>query len=1511
MAPEQASGKIDEVGKLADVYSLGAILYCLLTGRPPFQAANPMDTLLQVLDKEPIALRELNASIPRDLETIAMKCLEKDPQQRYESSKLLANDLERFLSDEPILAKPLSLAGHVWRRARKHRRFLNSIFATVAASISLTIVGWAIWDFYHRQQLSLLTVGTEGYPLTAELLHETEDRVLQSFTVPTETPVEVAAGQYRIRATGPGLLGQTFHVSLNRGSERKFDIDLAKQRLWKPIGLEPSEEYELINFTGQMDIILLERRFGRTALRRLDGATRRSVWESPIGRSLPESTDENERRWKQLTTPWADSVLSDNSFPILLKPAADLDGDGQHDLVYYWPKRDDIPTVALSGATGKLLWQRSWEGKQRIAAPISTADVENDGGQDLIVAAYRLEAEGIRIEALSGKDGKTLWQRELSELKPAADTTGGIWSSQATDRWKYEYRFGCDAQVLETEDGPVVSFHHGRYVAGVKLSNGELAWKTIDIRFEPAAHPQLIDTNGDGTIDSLAALSSSNSASMRDLSVVSLDDGALLWSKLVNLVISGDLRNDWINRRLPCLVDLNKDNKPEIVLPSPVATSQGLEVSVIDAHSGETRWEHVISPTARTNFRLLLQVPDIDGDGVDDLAITSRSTLYSDGFNSVGLGDSERLFVDVLSGTNGASISVAQPTIRFAGLQTAESLELGPNGIDGLPELVFTIESDSVSKLKEAFFISAATGVITRKLASSHAICFADFNGDGLRDVFVERRTNESKQLNVVAGQPPEPWRRLGNLKPAEDYDRDGLIDMVAISGDKEKLLQMISGNDGRVIWQTAVKWSDVRAHVPQTFGSNGSTFMDPGLIPLKLPLGDLDRDGTADLLISARSSWGPKTVSGPFPLMAISGATGRKLWDSPIWQRPPHTLGNHVWSGWHIDSLESVCADLHGDGIPKIVCLHHLTWVDQHQGIFTSNAQLCLTVTNGYDGSIIWTTPIGPSATLEMISKDHLPVVMSRDIQDLNGDGVADLVVTVPEYQHNGKSDGIGTELWAVSGQDGLVLWKHPLKHVKYPKEHQGKFTDQYQIASAKVVDLDADDRPEVIIADVDASNDLGGPVFSVVVLEGNDGSVRWEWGWNDKVGSEIYLPEVVIANLDGDGRHSVGVRFNDPVVDSSKDTLLFFDSDGQERWRKQVGPALFGNGRFENGQQKKKVVPVDLTLDGRHEVVLATTHYVKAINGVGESMWDENLGSGSAWIDNVIFGEDSPTIIVGNNNAYFGLSGLTGKRLWAGKGLSANQSKSVTENWCLPAEGPELPRILSVSGDQAVTRICQSVEPNEDVNTSNSLSRLSRFNRMKDPRLARPLPWVEPKPIFRFTFSQSVLSLVLLPGWLLLRALRRWRLSVRGLLLAPMFVAIWMSAVYAFCRLITLPGYDIPISTIAVTGLRGLIALPFVWLSLVWLIKRRWWRLAALVATAVISAFTVGTIVYSDSVQKLQPLEYYVWTWNTSMTVLIWGMLVAGWLAMAVVISISAIGYVRKRLVNGHEIADPAASV
>ncbi len=139
MPPEQASGKRGHVGPRSDVYSLGAILQHLLTARAPFAAGSVTDTLQQVLHSEPVSPRVLNPSVPVDLETICLKCLQKEQARRYATAGELAEELGRFLRGEPILARPVGVADKTWRWCRRKPALATSLFLGVLLVLVLGI----------------------------------------------------------------------------------------------------------------------------------------------------------------------------------------------------------------------------------------------------------------------------------------------------------------------------------------------------------------------------------------------------------------------------------------------------------------------------------------------------------------------------------------------------------------------------------------------------------------------------------------------------------------------------------------------------------------------------------------------------------------------------------------------------------------------------------------------------------------------------------------------------------------------------------------------------------------------------------------------------------------------------------------------------------------------------------------------------------------------------------------------------------------------------------------------------------------------------------------------------------------------------------------------------------------------------------------------------------------------------------------------------------------------------
>ena len=148
MAPEQAEGKRDAAGPAVDIYALGAILYETITGRPPFRGASSTDTVHLLLTQDPVPPSRLNGKTPRDLETICLKCLQKDPERRYATCAALADDLDRFLNGETISARPEGVAARLIRRVRRRPVLAGAIALAVCSTIALG--GGGLWFLSDR-----------------------------------------------------------------------------------------------------------------------------------------------------------------------------------------------------------------------------------------------------------------------------------------------------------------------------------------------------------------------------------------------------------------------------------------------------------------------------------------------------------------------------------------------------------------------------------------------------------------------------------------------------------------------------------------------------------------------------------------------------------------------------------------------------------------------------------------------------------------------------------------------------------------------------------------------------------------------------------------------------------------------------------------------------------------------------------------------------------------------------------------------------------------------------------------------------------------------------------------------------------------------------------------------------------------------------------------------------------------------------------------------------------------
>lgn len=268
MPPEQAAGQGDEVDQRSDVYALGAILYALLTGRPPFQAATAMETMIQVLDQEPVPVSQLNASIPRDLETICLKCLQKEPAKRYVSAETLAEDLQRYLDDEPIVARPPTRAEQLGRWVRKNKATAigTGLVAGTLIVATLVSVSFAIEASRQRDLASDQRDAAES----AEAKAREQANIAEAQTELAEKQRVVAED----KTAEAQQKAKDLQTIVDFQSEQVSGIDVEgvgasfRNSLLSELGMQP-EEVADGDFTG-MALQILDRHIFRPTLKSID-----------------------------------------------------------------------------------------------------------------------------------------------------------------------------------------------------------------------------------------------------------------------------------------------------------------------------------------------------------------------------------------------------------------------------------------------------------------------------------------------------------------------------------------------------------------------------------------------------------------------------------------------------------------------------------------------------------------------------------------------------------------------------------------------------------------------------------------------------------------------------------------------------------------------------------------------------------------------------------------------------------------------------------------------------------------------------------------------------------------------------------------------------------------------------------------------------------------------------------------------------------------------------------------
>jgi Protein kinase domain/FG-GAP-like repeat len=1142
VSPEQASLVSRPVDARSDVYSLGASLYELATGKPVYDGETLQRLLAQIRDSEPIPPRRHRPDLPRDLETILLRCLEKEPVRRYASAQALADDLRRFAVGDPIKARrpgPIERAARWWRK-RKGSAALA--MASAAAAGLIVVAAWFIWQRYDTWRNGRLFLASDGTATTAELFRPDGTSAGPPFSLPTEEPLALPAGEYQLRVRGRGFLDESYRVRVERGIERAFDVSLSDQRLWEPMAVDRC--YELAEFDGRTDVLVLS----STGVTRRHGGAGAVLWAADLRESADPKLAGFRWDWDFYGTPTGRGDTDRR--PGLLTPCTDLDGDGTPDLV--WVSRRQAAVVVLSGADGKVLWcfqaapppfaknDRFNEGRAStgaiIGSPIRCAMA--DGPALVVTGIHQTGADGATprwVAAISAREGKLLWRYDLPGEwfhapagQPVPDSCRwpnliGVASSSSFASYTgpdmlYELDFGFrsgmaapyPAEMVQLADKKLIAIGAGTRLLLLDPLSGRPVGNPVDLGFWPVRAPQFADLDGDGRVKALL-----------------LGTGDPPPAEARN-----EFNSDGMKPPLPEI--------PQVKFTIDTPSRNGrLLLSSVAPDSGRVHWKHDMRGYWGWNwFQEPFDWPliaDLDGDGKPEIVVPVGNTA----------GESKWAGIELLEGSTGAVRW--QRTIErsswFGQLQQVNRIVVGP-----------------------------------------------DLDGDGCRDLFTA----------VLDGGEYSKDKEYSSMRVA-NFDKDYMKPVLRID--------TLSGRDGHGLWWSTypvrsgslttsphpyvgpLNWWHAGADgwpllvVPYIGGSSPAAYVVSSgsgklwHVSPDMPeprVADLDGDGVLDLL-----SFRPDRVNAFDRGGTLETVRGR----SPeVWRQ----LGGRWKTG----------ADLDGDGIPDLISAlradDRLQEVDPKKRREAAARPKSPTLKNmaearsGRDGRLLWRTEIGDGKPMSNWEKSRYELLTPAGC-DLDGDGVSDLLATIPTNM-NLLNDGGFPPVVAISGRTGERIWSCGFTVT---------FCNGPQLLCCH--DLDGDGKPEVLVvfaSDWDIKRDSNGSrstndwQYWLAVLDGGTGKLKWRQPLalqnksNQSHGPAVSPFSYVVADLDGDGKMDIVVEGGLPNADG--DVRAFRGRDGEPLWTWKPAPRPESYGFSYN---RPTISVGDLDGTGRPTVVLLHT--------------------------------------------------------------------------------------------------------------------------------------------------------------------------------------------------------------------------------------------------------------------------------------------------------------------------------
>jgi outer membrane protein assembly factor BamB/predicted Ser/Thr protein kinase len=1290
MSPEQAVASKKRVDHRSDLFSLGATLYELLTGQPAFRGDTPHDVIQHILTSQPTPIRQLARGVPRDLETIVMKCLSKDPGERYSAASDLAADLRAQLDGRPIRARRASPVELARRWMKQHQRSVSLTAAAAAVTLVVTLLTLFGWSGYAAWQQASVRLEAVSPPLVAEMLDERGESVRVD-TLPMQVAARVPAGDYRLRVSTEGTLSQTFALSLTRGHEETYKVNLHDQLLLAPQAIDRS--FDIAQLGSEQALVLWTEE--GVALEKQKGV--------PLGWSLKLDPEDSATMQAApgFTWPWSSPLTTHSGYgsyayqPWILEGSVDVDGDGALDLVC--AGRHQAWLMAISGKGTGVLWmaprgeqvtqprRKDWQSRihhvtsAALERPLLGPDCDGDGVPELIATFVDIPANPpvqqnrvsgrCWVEALSGKTGETVWKYELPEK---------LFELPAGEEVPYDLRWFAGGQggTSSTGRGSMLAGRHisrdrphhartgihtyrptrptfvslggvkriglvaGRHLVLLDPVTGQQVEQPIDLGVRPGRSPEWADVDGDGWMD-LVMISEkpgvgSPAIPTAELAVWSSGSRSRLWSLALDAF--WPQRPAWTvdAPAWPLVIDLDGDGAPEVVVPH--GRSRGAGAFGGRLGNSETPWGTLSVLAGRTGTevwsrKLVSMDSQVDcflaGPDIDG---DGACELYAVTLS----GNNFSVSVDALSGATGQTLWTSQHVPRAGSRGSNAGYVLAPPrwwqaGVDGWPQLLVQIVDEQVPQRESLVCaFSAGTGEVSQYGYGMTSLQPADIDGDGLEDLVVF----ESKSADRCDfGGELKCLRGLA----AQPWKRMGSLGTATADLDGDQILDFVrswadgtllatSGATGRELWRSTA----IRATSDLGVQAAGSPAAEPkantGSLTGGRLAGDYDADGIVDLLVWERAAGGRGTIA---PLHAVSGRTGKRLWTA-----------SEVNVRMIAATLALESRDLDGDGREEVVWLAGLDYrYPQRSSFSSSDIQLWLFVISGQTGRVRWSQPLSPpyglapgSSPPYMFHNARFAVAMG----DLDSDGVLDLLVPAILADDS-------LELRALSGKTGEPLWRRPRLADGLSQQSLENWT------APTVCDLEGDGELEVVLVEPAPMKSAGAYMaqeVQVAALEGATGTERWVQSTGtvfthfhsfSKRRGDLLRP---VPLREGNGEHRIGV-----FLPGGDGKLMVFSADGRPQQR-----------MLSHDPQPAGLWACDATGDGRDELVFLDNHglVLAAIDRLDEPLWTHPLeGVGQRQILKVEprHEDESPVIVLADDptdNSVLGFDASSGKRIW-----------------------------------------------------------------------------------------------------------------------------------------------------------------------------------------------------------------------------------------------------------------------